>query len=276
MIKSLSKPLFLLTLLVSTSTWSQNAMQDAVNTKASKDWSIVIRNTTTTNMYSLDSVNHQASNRTRFDFNLNMPGGRIGINSTLVKDFQGERKQQLTDFRINFVKPAGKIGKYINVVHFPILTIPTSENSDKRANLTTQLTYVPFTSIDGAMFGSKNLSVLVIPYVVKAFHKYTTTTLGTSNNEWLVGINPIINYSITDKFMTGPQFSYARSWTYLGNSEDSYNIGWTATLSFMKTWTAMLGYEVGGSPLAANGRSNQIDVTNLEQANMFLELATRF
>lgn len=274
--KTVSKSLFLLAFL-SSQAFAVNALeQSTAKENTSKDWSVSLKNTITTNMYDFDSVNHYATNETRVDVNVKAGESTYGIYTILGKELQGERDQSLTDINFKFITKFMDIGENITLTHYPIIKLPTSEDSDKRANLQAQVTYILYTTIKGDIVGNENFSFEILPYVTKAFHEYTTTTTGTSNNEWLVSFNPSAEYAFSDNFALGLELGYTRAFTYKGNSKDSYAFGAYLSFDFLENSNATLGYDIGGAPLAANGRDTRVNIIDNREANLYLELATKF
>ncbi len=274
--KTVSKSLILFAFLSSAAFASNALEQSAVGKNASKDWSVSLKNTITTNMYDLDSVNHYATNETRFDVNIKVDDATYGLYTILGKELQGERDQSLSDINFKFIKKFMDIGEHVTLTHYPIIKLPTSEDTDKRANLQVQATYILYTTIKGSLVGNENFSFAILPYVTKAFHEYTTTTLGKSNTEWTLSFNPSAEYAFSDSFALGLEFGYTRGFTYRGNSKDAYAFGTYLSFDFLEDSNATLGYDIGGAPLAANGRDTRVNIIDNREANLYLELSTKF
>ncbi len=244
--------------------------------KASKDWSISVRNTTTSNLHKLDSVNHYATNTTSLSASVKTGKARVSLSTSLVKELQGERDQNLSDFGLSLSRPLGKFGDYTSVSNTFSLKLPTSKNSDERASLQFQATYAPTISISGGIVGSKNIGFSISPYFILPKHEYKTTTTGSSNNQFITGSSFSVGYSLTDDLSIGTSFSYTRTFKYGGEQRDFYENSFYIGYSITKTTSASLSYSIGGSPLAPNGKDTEIKFIDNDEATLSLGLSTRF
>ncbi len=272
----MSKSLLFLSLLGSTQIMAQTNSSVKKAPQVSKDWSISLSNTTTSNLYSLDSTEHYAMNITSLRASVKTGKAVVSLGTSLIKELQGERDQDLSDFSLSLSRPLYKFNKDIGMRHSLSLKLPTSKNSDERANLQVQLSYTPSVSLSGNLVGNENLSFSYAPYFIAPFHKYKTTTLGTSNNQFIAGNSLGLDYALTDSFSSGYAFSYTRSFKHGGEQRDSYSNTFYASYAFSAKTSATLSYELGGSPLRPDGKETEIKFIDNDEATLSLNIATRF
>jgi len=242
--------------------------------KPSKDWSISISNSTTSNLYKTDNPDHYADNITGISLGLKAGPGKLRLSGSIYKPLtDGERKEKAGDIGLSYGQKLGSINKFTTVSGALKMTLPVSENSRERSELTTAFTLSTPVSWDATQAGLKGAYVSYAPFVKKNFHEYEIATTGASNREWIVGNSLGLGYSLTDWMSIDFSGSYSRSITYQGNSTDVYSLDQSVSFSLPKKMGLSLGHQIGGSPLAPNGRDTQIDLFDSKKATVYATLS---
>jgi len=276
MTKNMSILLILLTSTTAAAASTSSAKADQgvkASAKKSKDWSVSISNTVSSDLLKSDDADHRMSNLTAISLGIKLGSGKLGLSGTVSKPLQGERKEKAGDLGLGYSKSLHKFNKYTRMAGSFKLTIPTSETSRERQDLRTAVTTALPLSWSAAQVGIDKAYVSYVPFAKKNFHRYEVATYGASNREWIVGNSLSFGYGLTDWMSIDFSGSYSRSVTYQGNTTDSYSLDESVSFSLPKKMGLTLGYSIGGSPLAPNGRDTQIEFFDSRKANVYATLS---
>jgi hypothetical protein len=270
----------LLILLASTNLMAKNTSSAKADqtvkkgAKKSKDWSVSISNTVSSNLYKTDNPDHYASNVTAISLGAKFGPGKIRLSGAINKPLtDGERDEKVTDLSLGYGQSLYKFNSFTRMSGSMKVTIPTSETSRERADLRTALTVATPISWDATQAGLQNAYVSYTPFAKKSFHRYEVATYGASNREWIVGNSLGVGYSLTSWMSIDFSGSYSRSFTYQGNSTDSYSLDESVSFSLPMKMGLTVGHSIGGSPLAPNGRDTEIDLFDSKKATVYATLS---
>lgn len=173
------------------------------------------------------------------------------------QDLTGERRWLWGDSSLSFLRP---LGHFYQVRTTGSLTaiIPASEDSVKNRGLRTGLILAPTFSMSLDNWRLPHASLSYTPSGSIYFYRYDVARTGVSNTQYSLGQRLRLTYAISDRVVLGLTSSYARSFTYEGNSRDSY--GFMSSLGFLLTEKASLemGHSTQGNPLNTTGTQNEL------------------
>ena len=143
------------------------------------------------------------------------------------------------------------------------LTAPLNEDKRKNETLVSQLTLSPTLSFKLEELGFSGVTLAYRPFVRQNFHQYTVSAEGKSNTERSIRQRLALGFSITDNLSLDFDGSYQRNYTYQGTATDSYALDESISYSFTPAFSCSLGHSNDGSVLAADGRTSNIEFSNI-------------
>ncbi len=190
------------------------------------------------------------------------------------QDYRGERKWYWGDASLGLYRGLGTMGR-INVSGTLTGIIPMSENNKDYRRMYTGLIAAPLFSLRMDRYGVAGLTLSYRPSASMYFHQHEVALNGSSNTRYSFGQRLRASYAITERIYFGLSASYARSFTYAGNSRDSY--GFLSSLGFQlgQKTSLEMGHSTQGNPLKANGIDNELVFFNLRDSIAFVSLAIR-
>lgn len=258
--------------MAETSTSAKKVKAVKSGAKTSKTWSIGLANTISTNLYKWDSVNHSASNITSLSLKNKIGDGRLSVSTSLNKPLtDGERKEKVGDFGVSYSHKSYSLNTFTSLRPSLKVALPFSESS-KDADLRFATTASAVVSWDMTQLGLSKFSLAYIPLVKKNFHEYTAGLYGV-NREWTVGNILSLGYGVTNWMSLALEGGYLRNYTYGGTESDVWTFDAATSFVLPKKFGLSIGYSIGGTPLAPNGRDTEIDLFDTEKASVYATLS---
>ncbi|MBI2522082.1 MAG: hypothetical protein HYV97_16815 [Bdellovibrio sp.] len=226
-------------------------------------WSGSLSVSLNTNAERWNSEDHALSND--YMLGLKRPLGDHAIDFSLSssKDLTGERKYEWMNVSMGHTTPTKALNKIFDLKLKTSLAAPLNVDKRKNEALISQLTLSPSLTFNLEEFGFSGVSLAYRPFVRQNFHRYTVSAEGRSNTERSIRQRLTLGLSITDNFSFDFDGSYQRNYTYQGTATDSFALDESISYSFTPAFSCSLGHSNDGSVLAADGRTSNIEFSNM-------------
>lgn len=185
------------------------------------------------------------------------------------KALSGERQFNVQDGYLGVGHSIATVGP----VSYSVIArnyIPLSKNSKDNTHLQYQFMIGPQARIKFDNLGVPGLTVLVRPYFNYYIHKFTTSLTGQSNTQYAFFQRVIIGQSFTDKISVSLDNIYWKSFTYGGKTKDTFYLDQSVSYTFNDNFSMSLGHLIGGSALAPDGQSSNIEIFDERQSNYYV------
>lgn len=232
--------------------------------------------------YNTDNKTFDQKNKSsNIDFTLNpaYPLSKLDRLSLVVsanKDLKDQRNLTYADSYLghsrDFYKNTDlglKINGLTRIYH------PTSEESQKNKTLKTKLYFAPQIAIDLSKKASIPVNITYRPYYQQSFHKYKVAYDGTSNIQTSISHRLILDLSIGEMFAITLDNIYGRSFTYYGNSKDSFNLDQSLQYSLNEKLNFAIGHNNSGNALKANGKDSNVELFNKNNSTFYFNTSIR-
>lgn len=187
------------------------------------------------------------------------------------KDFEGERAWAWQD---TYIAPTFTLFKFAQDSKLSLITrvyFPTSKTSQKDSQLKSKFYLGPQVT-----FGQQTLNLpLVIkyrPYGTVAFHEYEVSKSGQSNSKYSLAQRLILQWVISEKLSLYLDNIYSRSWSYRGNSKDTYILDQALSYDLNQSLSLSLGHNNTDSALRVSGQDVNIDLHKDNTSTFYLAL----
>jgi hypothetical protein len=265
------------TLAAKSSQKSKSVKKAPTSTKSDKykkDWSLSASATVNSNLYKFSSTNHSASTDLSLGWSTKL-ANKFSLSTGLSgnKGLTGTREFKLLSSSISLKRPIHKF-KYISLSGSTSFVMPTSEYARKYQ----QLIFGVRASVSMVMpmgkLGAPGLTLINVPGIGINSHEYKRAINGSSNTAYSISDAFVISYGATDWMSLKAVSQYAKSFTYDGNTKDSYFFSQSASFPIESTVVNGLGVEIGhaygGTPLAPNGHDTQIKLFDERASSVFI------
>ena len=191
------------------------------------------------------------------------------------KDFEDKREWFWSDSSLGISTSLGSLGD-VSVSGTLTSIIPLSEQSRDYRGMQTGFVVYPSFTLPLTEYGLKGVSVNYRPTASAYFHKYEVSLGGVSNTQYSLSHRLRLSYAISSKFSLSISTTYQRSWTYVGNTQDTF--GFDASLGYApNNWLSLeLGSTTSGTPLKANGTETELTLFDTRETLLYLALGIRY
>jgi hypothetical protein len=235
-----------------------------------KDYVLNLSSFLTTNLFEFQSRDDKAfANISTFSAIYNLQNGyRLASSISFIKDFTGERKTLLRDSSVRVIHNFGDIFERVSLAGTGSIRLPLSKASHTTAGLITGFTATPTFIIKVSDF-VPGLGLFYTPSLTYNVHEYKIASTGESNTQFITNNNITLGYSFLEKFYLQISNSYGRTWSYAGNTNDSFSFDQSVLWSAGSGFTLLAGHNIGGSALAVNGQDSNLQLFNSRESTFY-------
>ncbi len=265
-VRSLAQTVAPVVFMASLAIFSSSILAQTIETTLApktKTWSGSFSTSLNSNTEKFGSENHVFTND--YMLGLKHPIGThaVDMNVSASKDLLGERKYEWTNVTIGYSTPTKSLNNVLDLKLKTSLMAPLNENQRKNESLITQLTLSPSLTFKLEELGFSGVTLAYRPFVRQNFHEYTVSAEGRSNTERSIRQRLALGFSVTDNLSIDFDGVYQRNFTYQGTATDSYSLDESISYSFTSSFSCSLGHTTDGSVLAADGRTTNIEFSNI-------------
>jgi hypothetical protein len=235
-----------------------------------KNYTINLSSFLTTNLFEFQNRDDKAfANISSLSTIYNLQNGyRISSSISFIKDFTSERKTLLRDSSIRVIHSFGEIFERVTLAGTGSIRLPLSKASHTTAGLITGFTATP-TFIIKVSDLVPGLGLFYTPSLTYNVHEYKVASTGASNSQYVANNNLTLGYSFLEKFYLQISNSYGRSWSYAGNTNDSFGFDQSVLWSAGSGFTLLAGHNIGGSALAVNGQDSNLQLFGSRESTFY-------
>lgn len=190
------------------------------------------------------------------------------------QDMQGEREFFVGDATLGVHRNFSNIGKIRTSASLTAI-IPLSENNKDLRGMNTGGVLAPIFTLPMGDFGIENLSLSYRPSFAYYSHAYDVSLHGSSNTKMSLGNRLRATYTLNNRYQFGVTTSYSRSYTYAGNSRDSFGFVSSFGAMLSQQTSFELGISTQGNPLRPNGVDNELVFFDSRESLAYFALAIR-
>ena len=167
----------------------------------------------------------------------------LRLRSSIAKDLSGGFEERLNNTTLSLSHLPMKIADKTLLIPIAGVIYPTNKDSKVRDEMHGGVSLTPVI-IQRITAG---FSLRYVPTVVARSHKFTTTRVGTTNNQYTAQQTFGADYMFTDQLSVGASYTFVQNWSYSGRQKDyQYTTDISSSYFFRDLSSFSVGINTGG------------------------------